>query len=291
MSHLGALSLRLHSETAAIRAPLKAVPRPSEVPLSYAQRRLWFLDRLEGGSSDTSSGASSSGPGTYSIPVAVRLAGALDRGALEGALNDLVGRHESLRTVFPETGGVPRQEVLAAPAVRLALETASVTEDELPAALSAVAGLGFELSRELPLRAHLFAIEAFSPEGPAPEHVLLLVLHHIAGDGWSLRPLLRDLAAFYRARLEGTAAAVPALPVQYADYTLWQRAVLGDEGCAASAIGRSCRPTGRVLRCRATAATMCRSASMPNCIAGWWRCRGATARACSWCCRPASRRC
>ncbi|HLQ37998.1 MAG TPA: condensation domain-containing protein, partial [Planctomycetota bacterium] len=268
---VGALALRLTSETAAIRAPLKAMPRPSEVPLSYAQRRLWFLDRLEGGaeggaagtSSDTSPGASS-GTGTYSIPVAVRLSGALDRGALEGALNDLAGRHESLRTVFPESSGVPRQEVLAASAVRLALETASVTEDQLPAALSAAAGRGFDLSRELPLRAHLFAIEteassaqasselaasgqAFSDQASsnqasssttASEYVLLVVLHHIAGDGWSLRPLLRDLAAFYRSRLEGGPAAVPALPVQYADYTLWQRAVLGEEGEPDSAIGR-----------------------------------------------------
>src|SRR6185436_9627360 len=205
----------------------------------YAQRRLWFLDRLEGGSSDTSSSdAASSSPGTYAIPVAVRLSGSLDRVALEGALNDLVGRHESLRTVFPETGGVPRQQVLAAAAARLAIETASVSENGLPAALSAASGRGFDLSVELPLRAHLFAIDETSSADSASEHVLLLVLHHIAGDGWSLRPLLRDLAAFYRARLEGTAAEVPALPVQYADYTLWQRTVLGEEAETTSAIGR-----------------------------------------------------
>ncbi|MEY2457641.1 MAG: hypothetical protein QOK06_2762, partial [Acidimicrobiaceae bacterium] len=231
---VGALALRLTSETAAIRAPLTAVPRPSEVPLSYAQRRLWFLDRLEGG---TSSDASSS-PGTYAIPVAVRLSGVLDRAALEGALNDLVGRHESLRTVFLESGGVPRQEVLSASAARVGLETTDVTEDGLSAALSAAAGRGFELSRELPLRAHLFVVGTSESEASASDHVLLLVLHHIAGDGWSLRPLLRDLAAFYRARLEGGPAAVPALPVQYADYTLWQRTVLGDEGETGSAIGR-----------------------------------------------------
>ncbi|MFL5334763.1 MAG: condensation domain-containing protein, partial [Geminicoccaceae bacterium] len=229
---VAALARRLSSESTAVRAPLTAVIRPSEVPLSHAQRRLWFLDRLE------------SGTGTYVIPVAVRLSGELDREALEGALNDLVARHESLRTVFPETGGVPRQEVLPAQASRLELEQASISEDELADALSAAAGQGFDLSRELPLRAHLFAVqsantdESARTESQTAEHVLLVVLHHIAGDGWSLRPLLRDLGAFYRARLEGGTAELPALPVQYADYTLWQRDVLGEEGEADSAIGR-----------------------------------------------------
>src|SRR4029079_1504672 len=96
---------------------------------------------------------------------------------------------------------------------------------------TAAAGVGFDLSRQAPLRAHLFALS----EGV---HVLLLSLHHIAGDGWSLRPLLRDLAAFYRARRHGVAAGLAALPVQYADYTLWQRAELGEEADEDSAIAR-----------------------------------------------------
>ena len=167
--------------------------------------------------------------GTYVIPLAVRLQGALDRSALEGALSDLVERHESLRTVFPETLGVPRQEILVS--VRPVLEVIATSEAELAGALATAAGRGFDLSRETPLRAHLFVL---SPH----EHVLLLALHHIAGDGWSLGPLVRDLGAFYRARREGAAASLPALPVQYADYTLWQRAVLGDEAAADSAIAR-----------------------------------------------------
>ena len=163
------------------------------------------------------------------IPLAVRLGGALDRAALEGALADLVERHESLRTVFPETLGVPRQEVLSG--VRPVLEVVAVGADELAGALSAAAGRGFDLSAEVPLRAHLFALSS-------DEHVLLLSLHHIAGDGWSLRPLVRDLSAFYRARREGVASGLSALPVQYADYTLWQRAVLGEEADPGSAIAR-----------------------------------------------------
>ena len=184
--------------------------------------------------------SSAAGPhagGTYAIPLAVRLTGELDRAALEGALCDLIERHESLRTVFPEVLGVPRQEVVAASAARVELEVTNVTEDELAAALARAVGRGFDLARELPLRAHLYAIEA-TPGQVASEHVLLLVLHHIAGDGWSLRPLLRDLGVLYRARVEGTSAQLPALPVQYADYTLWQQAVLGEEGEADSAIAR-----------------------------------------------------
>ncbi|HWH64440.1 MAG TPA: condensation domain-containing protein, partial [Gaiellales bacterium] len=216
-----ALAARLSSETQAARAPLTAVsPRPSEIALSYAQRRLWFLERLDGIS------------GTYVIPLAVRLKGTLDRVALEEALGDLVERHESLRTLFPDRLGVPRQEILEPQSARprLEIETA-VDEAGLVAALTAAAGQGFDLSNEIPLRAHLFELAD-------DEHVLLIVLHHIAGDGWSLGPLARDLAALYRARHEGVAAGLSALPVQYADYTLWQQAALGDENDGTSALAR-----------------------------------------------------
>ena len=256
---VAALSERL-LEAQAARPALIVQSRPAELPLSYAQRRLWFLERLDG----EGSGAASS----YVIPLAVRLKGALDRAALEAALTDLVVRHESLRTLFPETLGVPRQEIVAPSAVRVELTVSAVSEASLPGALSAVAGRGFELASELPLRAHLFALAA-------DEHVLLLMLHHIAGDGWSLSPLARDLAEFYGARLRGVAAALPALSVQYADYTLWQRALLGDESDGESAIAhqlvvldgasegsarpdRSAARPARVLRCRAIAATACR---------------------------------
>ena len=219
-----ALAQRLSSEAAASRPPLVAMPRPSEIALSYAQRRLWFLERLEGIS------------GTYVIPLAVRLQGTFDRTALEEALGDLVERHESLRTVFPDRLGVPRQEILSPLSARPRLEIGSVDEASLPAALTTAAGRGFDLSREIPLRAHLFEI-ADAQHGGA-EHVLLIVLHHIAGDGWSLGPLARDLAALYRARRQGVAAGLSPLPVQYADYTLWQQAALGDENDGTSALSR-----------------------------------------------------
>ena len=169
----------------------------------------------------------------------MRLKGALDIAALEGALWDLVERHESLRTVFPDRVGVPRQEILASGSVRPALAVIALDEASLGAALSAAAGRGFDLAVEPPLRAQLYAVGE-------REHVLLLLLHHIAGDGWSLAPLWRDIAAFYSARLRGVAggeaageaAGLPALPVQYADYTLWQQAVLGDEADAGSALSR-----------------------------------------------------
>src|SRR5262249_42757989 len=182
-----------------------AVVGPSEVPLPFGQRRVWFLERLEGGG------------GRYVIPLAVRLCGELDVGALEAALGDVVGRHESLRTIFPERLGVARQEVLAGGAARVRLLVRAVSEGELAGALIAASQAGFDLSREVPLRAYLFALG----EG---EHVLLLLLHHIAGDGWSLGPLARDLSLGYGARLRGAAPDFAPLEVQYADYTLWQQA-------------------------------------------------------------------
>ena len=207
------------------RSRLGAMARPAEIPLSYAQRRLWFLDRLEGGAG-----------GAYAIPFAVRLTGKLDRAALQGALDDVVARHESLRTLLPERLGVPRQEILDASAARVWLGIETVSEAALGGALSQASRRGFDLASEPPLRAQLYALGE-NGSGEAG-HVLLLLLHHIAGDGWSLSPLWRDLAGFYAARLAGGAAALPALPVQYADYTLWQQGVLGDEADASSALSR-----------------------------------------------------
>ena len=223
------------------RAPLRVMSRPAEVPLSFAQRRLWFLNRLEGPSA------------TYTIPLALRLTGDLDVDALELALGDLMARHESLRTVFVETLGVPHQQVLAVEAARPHLVAKPIAAADLAAELGAAAARGFDLSAEPPLRAHLFRLDRQddgAPDGSArreparhePEYVLLLLLHHIAGDGSSLAPLARDLAQAYALRRDGSVPAgghaLPPLPVQYADYTLWQHQVLGQESDPQSAIAR-----------------------------------------------------
>ncbi|WIN00886.1 amino acid adenylation domain-containing protein [Actinoplanes oblitus] len=170
------------------------------VPASYAQQRLWYLHQLEGG------GAS------YNVPFFLRLTGELDTGALDAALHDVLARHEVLRTSYEQAGGALWQRIRP-PAEAL------VEIERVPAAdLAAVAGHVFDLAA-VPVRACLAMI---APD----EHVFAVVFHHIAGDGWSVGPLLRDLSEAYAARREGAAPRWTPLPVQYADYTLWQREVL-----------------------------------------------------------------
>ncbi|MFI0727653.1 amino acid adenylation domain-containing protein [Streptomyces sp. NPDC021225] len=216
------------------RPALVAADRPAELPLSFAQQRLWFLGHLD------NRGA------TYHLPRALRLSGELDTGALAEALADVVARHESLRTVFPEVDGRATQVVLAAEVARPGLPVTEAAEDQLESLLAERAARPFDLAAELPLRAELFRLGAGRGHLPAvagggcgapeanravygEEHVLLVVLHHIAGDGWSVLPLAQDLRQAYAARVRGRAPAYRPLPVQYADYTLWQRELLGDE--------------------------------------------------------------
>ncbi|MGW1275066.1 condensation domain-containing protein, partial [Streptomyces sp. NPDC002491] len=184
--------------------------RPERLPLSSSQQRLWVLHQVEGPSA------------TYNIPSARRLTGDLDVEALRAAVHDVVVRHESLRTVFPDDEGRARQLVLAPDEVHVPFEVTGADDDLLPALLAEAAAYGFRLDRELPLRVHLF-------HTGEQDWTLLLLLHHIAGDEWSEAPLNRDLALAYRARARGLAPEWEPLPVQYADYTLWQRDVLGDE--------------------------------------------------------------
>ncbi|WP_328341090.1 non-ribosomal peptide synthetase [Micromonospora sp. NBC_00421] len=216
----------LVKQAPAARPALLPATRPERVPLSFAQRRLWFLHRLEGRSA------------AYTLPLAVRLTGRCDPAALEAALGDVVARHENLRTIFPEIDGHPCQVVLPAEQARPALPVERV--DDVQAALREAARVSFDPTVDVPMRARLFT------DGP-DEHVLLLALNHIGSDGWSMRPLARDLHDAYAARLAGRAPTWEPLPVQYADYTLWQQTMLGTEDDPTSLAHRQLDHWRRVL--------------------------------------------
>ncbi|MFI1004967.1 condensation domain-containing protein [Streptomyces galbus] len=203
-----ALSRRLSGPDGATVPPLTPYrPRPAVLPLSHAQRRLWLVDQLQG-----------SGP-AYNVPVVLSLRRPLDPGALHAALGDVVARHEILRTTYAVSGGRPHQTVHPDPAVRH--HHVRLTAEELTERIRLDTRHAFDLAAEPPLLSRLYTDEHGS-------QTLVLVLHHIAADGWSLDRLLDDLATAYRARAAGHAPGWAPLPVQYADYALWQHEILGD---------------------------------------------------------------
>ena len=192
--------------------PLVAVERPTVVPLSFAQSRLWFIDQLQGPSP------------VYNLAVALRLHGHLDADVLAAALSDVVGRHESLRTLFVAPDGIPEQRVIERERADFGWQVVDATAwppSRLDEAVGEATRHNFDLAAEIPLRTKLFRVAD-------DEHVLVAVAHHIAADGWSVAPLVNDLGTAYASRCAGQAPDWAELPVQYVDYTLWQRAQFGD---------------------------------------------------------------
>ena len=206
-------------DAATVNGLLAGPGSPAGAPLSFGQRSLWFLNRLEGPDA------------LYNVPLALRLSGPLDRAALAAAVADLVARHRSLRTVIREIDGLPRQFVIDDPAARPAVQVHTVTIETLDAAAATAAREPFDLTTDLPFRAHLFTTEA-------GEHLLLLLFHHIAADGWSLPIVTRDLATAYQARHHGEPPAWPPPSLHYTDYVVQQHQHLGDPGDPHSPIAR-----------------------------------------------------
>ncbi|HEX6863967.1 MAG TPA: amino acid adenylation domain-containing protein, partial [Thermoanaerobaculia bacterium] len=194
---LAGLAARIERARLADAPPLAPVPRTGEIPLSFAQERLWFLDQMEPGSA------------AYNMPFAARLDGELDIEAFRQALEGIVQRHEALRTTFQAGSDGRPVQIIAAPAP-LALPVIDLSAGEVQYRLEAEARLPFDLARGPLLRALLLRL---GPES----HVALVVQHHIVSDGWSIGVFLRELSALY----EGS--PLPDLPVQYADYAVWQR--------------------------------------------------------------------
>ncbi len=195
--------------------PLTARTRRAAEPLSFAQERLWFLDQLAPGSS------------SYNIPVAVFLLGQLDGEALAASLREIVQRHEALRTTFAEVAGSPVQVIAQEPALDLpVVDLSGLPQEERQerarqlAAAEAVAP--FDLEAGPLLRATLLRLGQ-------EEHELLLSMHHIVSDGWSMGVLVSELAALYAAFREGQPSPLPELPIQYADFAIWQREWLAGE--------------------------------------------------------------
>ncbi|MFH5244969.1 non-ribosomal peptide synthase/polyketide synthase, partial [Antrihabitans spumae] len=218
-STVAAMAARVESHSGEARRALTAGPRPDLIPLSFAQQRMWFLNKY-----DTTSAA-------YNVPIAIRLEGELDVDALRIAIADVIRRHESLRTRYPEHGGTPYQVIVAAEQAIPELAPIDVTADGLLGAVMDFMSDGFDVSEHAPIRARIFRT---SPV----EHVLAVVVHHISADGFSMGPLTRDVMTAYVARTEGEAPSWSPLEVQYADYAIWQREVLGSEDDAQSLISK-----------------------------------------------------
>jgi len=202
------LARELETAARAELPPIEPAPRDGAIPLSFAQARLWFLEQLGNLGS------------TYNIRRRKRLRGDLDRGALVRALDAIVARHEALRTVFGESGGVPEQRIAPVDAVFHLVEHdlrgVPGADAELGRLMVAEARTPFDLERGPLIRGRLVQMAD-------DDHVLLVTMHHIVSDAWSTGLFFSELSTLYAAYREGREAGLPALPVQYADYAVWQR--------------------------------------------------------------------
>jgi amino acid adenylation domain-containing protein/non-ribosomal peptide synthase protein (TIGR01720 family) len=208
-----ALLEKLKRGAVAETAESRAIPRRADhgpAPLSFAQQRLWFLDQLVPGSP------------AYTIPAAVRLTGALGVSALAASVAAIIARHDALRTTFTANDGTPlqvvgRQQVRPhMPLLDLRGVPADMRADAAQRLIDAEARTPFDLARGPLLRTALLRLAD-------DDHILLIALHHIIADGWSVGIMIRELATLYTAFAGGQALALPELPIQYADYAIWQR--------------------------------------------------------------------
>ncbi len=207
--------LRGRGDTLDVAPPLVPAPRQGALPLSFAQQRLWFIDQLQ--------------PDTplYNLPVVLRVEGPLEPAVLQRSLSEVVRRHEAVRTVFALQGDAPVQVIQPpAPFVLPRVNLSGLPEPAREAAALTLAaeeaGRLFDLARDLMLRSVLLRLAA-------EDHVLALTMHHVASDGWSMGTLVREVAALYAAFAQGQSSPLPELPVQYADFAVWQRSWLRGE--------------------------------------------------------------
>ena len=212
---IAGLSAKIIAENAttrdSTRAPIKRLNRDGAAPLSFAQERLWFLDQLEPGST------------VYNTSFAIRLTGPLDIGALEHGLNEVVRRHEILRTTFVTRNGRPQQSIMPTLSIKIPVTNVSewpdVPETIVRAQLAEETKQPFDLSCGPMLRAGLLKLAA-------DDHVLLFTVHHIVSDAWSMNIMIRELSKVYSSMRAGEQVRLRELPVQYADYAAWQRELL-----------------------------------------------------------------
>ncbi|HEV2679455.1 MAG TPA: condensation domain-containing protein, partial [Rhodanobacter sp.] len=208
LADMAAIVAQATAELAATSQP-PVEPLGEAFPLSFAQQRLWFLDQLEGQSS------------TYNIPLAIRLKGQLNRQALQGALNDVVHRHDALRAYFGSADGTPVQRIMPRLDLVLALNDLRHSAPQERAARAHRLTLDetripFDLQTGPLIRGSLLQLEE-------QEYLLLLTMHHIASDGWSMGILVREVSALYASHALGTPSSLPELPMRYVDFSRWQR--------------------------------------------------------------------